>query len=103
MPAELWRKIKRWGHSACAAAILLLALTHVGWGQDITSAEAASPDRNGFIITPVISYAPETLLAWGFAGIHYFQFGRSPLPTRLSHYRFNLIYTQKADNRPDRL
>jgi outer membrane protein assembly factor BamA len=95
MPAENLRPLSRRAYGICAAAILLLALSNPLRGQGKTAVETAPPGRGGFIITPVVSYAPETLIAWGFAGIHYFQFGRSPLPSRLSHYRFNLIYTQK--------
>jgi outer membrane protein assembly factor BamA len=95
MSAEKMLKIRRWGPCVCAAALLLLALPGPGRAQTKPVGKPAPKGRGGFIITPVISYAPETLFAWGFAGIHYFQFGRSLLPTRLSHYRFNLIYTQK--------
>jgi len=94
MRADGLQKLMRWGQCGCAA-ILLLALPQSVPAQGKTAGEAAAPGRNGFVITPVVSYAPETLIAWGFAGIHYFQFGRSILPTRLSHYRFNLIFTQK--------
>jgi outer membrane protein assembly factor BamA len=95
MAAEQLRKIKRWGQCACAAAILLLALPDPGRGQGKPAGKPVPRGRDGFIITPVISYTPETLFAWGVAGIHYFQFGPATLTTRLSHYRFNLIYTQK--------
>jgi outer membrane protein assembly factor BamA len=62
------------------------------------SQEEAPAPRGGFVIAPVIYYTPETQIAWGLVGIHYFRLGRTPLPARLSHYRFNLIRTQKKQS-----
>jgi hypothetical protein len=96
MFAEQFKRIARSKRCACAAAVLLLlALPVPGRGLGKDAAVAGPPERGGFVITPVVGYTPETLLSWGIAGIHYFQLGRSHLPTRLSNYRFNLIQTQK--------
>jgi outer membrane protein assembly factor BamA len=59
--------------------------------------ETAVP-RGGFVAAPVVYYTPETRLAWGIVGIHYFRFGAAPPTSRLSHYRFNLIRTQKKQS-----
>lgn len=77
-----------------AAAVLMLSVTASAiYGQEKTEKPAAPP-RGGFVAAPVVYYSPETRLALGIVGIHYFRLGRSPLPSRLSHYRFNLIRTQ---------
>ncbi len=60
--------------------------------------EAAPPPRGGFIIAPVVYYTPETRIAWGFVGIHYFRFGAAARSARLSHYRFNVIRTQNKQS-----
>jgi outer membrane protein assembly factor BamA len=57
--------------------------------------DSAAADRTGFVIAPVVGYAPETLFLFGVAGIHHFQLGRDFPPSRLSLYRFNLVYTLK--------
>jgi outer membrane protein assembly factor BamA len=58
----------------------------------------AAPPRGGFVVAPVIYYTPETSLAWGLVGIHHFRLGHSARPSRLSHYRFNLIRTQNKQS-----
>jgi hypothetical protein len=83
-----------WQQCFCAAAILLLGLPNTGLSKDKTAAGPSTLKRGGFVITPVIYYTPETLFSWGIVGIHYFQLGHSSLPSRLSHYRFNLVNTQ---------
>ena len=50
------------------------------------------------MITPVIYYTPETRLAFGIVGIHYFRLGRPAPPSRLSHYRFNFVRTQNKQS-----
>jgi len=92
----------------CAAVLLLLGLGKPGFAQDgpgfaqdrpgfaqgETAAKPVEQTRGGFVITPVVYYTPETLFSWGIVGIHYFRLGRSEMPSRLSHYRFNLVHTQ---------
>ncbi|MCX6556247.1 MAG: BamA/TamA family outer membrane protein [Candidatus Aminicenantes bacterium] len=77
-----------------AALLLLLALGEPGSAQDEAAAKPLEPARGGFVVAPVVYYTPETLFSWGIVGIHYFRFGRSVVPSRLSHYRFNLVRTQ---------
>ncbi len=88
MPAD-----RRLRPPAAAALILLLALFRPELKGE-TGKAAEAPPRGGFVIAPVIYYTPETSLAWGLVGIHHFRLGHSALPSRLSHYRFNLIRTQ---------
>jgi len=57
-----------------------------------------APARGGFVIAPVVYYTPETRLAWGIVGIHYFRLGEAMRSARLSHYRFNLIRTQNKQS-----
>lgn len=95
MAAEHSRTGKRWRQCLCLLAILLHAAVVPCRGQEPEAGKTAGSDRSGFVIAPVIYYTPETLFSWGIVGIHYFLLGRSPLPARLSHYRFNLINTQK--------
>lgn len=87
-------RIKCWQRCFCAGAILLLVADIPGLAQGKTSEKAPPPTRSGFVITPVIYYTPETHISWGIVGIHYFQLGHALLPSRLSHYRFNLVNTQ---------
>jgi hypothetical protein len=94
MAAKQQRRIKYWLHCLGAAAILLLGSAIPGWAQGKTAVKPSAPTRGGFVITPVVYYTPETLFSWGIVGIHYFQLGHSSLPSRLSHYRFNLVNTQ---------
>ena len=60
--------------------------------------KTAAPARGGFVVTPVVYYTPETRIAFGIVGIHYFRLGRSARPSRLSHYRFNFIRTQNKQS-----
>lgn len=77
-----------------ATVAFMLALTSgTNYGQGDNS-KTTSPPHGGFVAAPVVYYSPETRLAYGIVGIHYFRLGHSPLPSRLSHYRFNLIHTQ---------
>lgn len=80
---------------SAAAPLLLLLLVPV---LRVAGEQAAAPPRSGFVIAPVVYYTPETRLAWGLVGIHHFRLGRSLLPSRLSHYRFNLIRTQNKQS-----
>jgi hypothetical protein len=93
VPAKHRRITKYRQYCFCAAAILLLGLTTPVLGQDKTAGSSTTPKRGGFVVTPVVYYTPETRLAFGIVGIHYFRLGHSRLPSRLSHYRFNLIRT----------
>jgi hypothetical protein len=77
---------------------LLLGLANPGLGQGKTTGSPSTPKRGGFVITPVVYYTPETRLAFGIVGIHYFQLGHASLLTRLSHYRFNLVTTQNKQS-----
>jgi hypothetical protein len=65
---------------------------------DEDNAGKATAPRGGFVVAPVVYYTPETRLAWGIVGIHYFRLGERQRSTRLSHYRFNLIRTQKKQS-----
>jgi hypothetical protein len=78
------------------AATLLAALLLAAAAAPHVAAATAEPParRSGFVIAPVAYYTPETRLAWGVVGIHYFRLGAVAGPSRLSHYRFNLIRTQ---------
>lgn len=80
-----------WQRGVCPAVILLLGISNLGLSQE----KPAAPARGGFVIAPVVYYTPETLFSWGIVGIHYFRLGRSASFSRLSHYRFNLVNTQK--------
>jgi len=79
-----------------AAALLLAFLSIPGRCEEKTVSKPTATSRAGFVIAPVVGYAPETLFLFGIAGIHHFQLGRGPSPSRLSLYRFNLVYTQKS-------
>lgn len=79
-----------------AAFMLLASLVPALRGE--AQKPAALPARSGFVIAPVVYYTPETSLAWGLVGIHHFRLGRSVLPSRLSHYRFNLIRTRNKQS-----
>lgn len=78
---------------AALVPLLLLALAGKAPAGAAGNKETAPP-RGGFIIAPVVYYTPETRIAWGFVGIHYFRLFSSPKPSRLSSYRFNVIRTQ---------
>jgi hypothetical protein len=88
------------------ARLLVLAATALlqvfpGWalhGQTNSTAAATAPPRGGFVVTPVVYYTPETRLAYGIVGIHYFRLGRPARPSRLSHYRFNFVRTQNKQS-----
>lgn len=95
MTAEPLPKRRNRQRSFRAAALLLFVAAAPALGQGPDTAKTAVARRNGFVIAPVLYYTPETLFSWGIVGIHYFQLGRSSLSSRLSHYRFNLINTQK--------
>ena len=82
----------------CLALLGALALMQAGMALAETEGVDATPPRGGFVIAPVVYYTPETRLAWGIVGIHYFRLGRSPRPARLSHYRFNLVRTQNKQS-----
>jgi len=77
---------------------LLLGLAIPGLGQGHTAGSPTAPTRGGFVIAPVVYYTPETRLAYGIVGIHYFRLGRPAQPSRLSHYRFNFIRTQNKQS-----
>ncbi len=62
------------------------------------SVDTIAAPRGGFVIAPVVYYTPETRLAWGVVGIHYFRLGTPRRFARLSHYRFNLIRTQNKQS-----
>jgi hypothetical protein len=93
VPAKHLRVAKYRHCCFCAAAFLLLGLANPVLSQDKTASSPSTPKRGGFVITPVVYYTPETRFAFGIVGIHYFRLGHSRLPSRLSHYRFNLIRT----------
>jgi hypothetical protein len=76
------------------AAILLFTLANPVLAQDKPAAKASAQPLGGFVIAPVVYYTPETLFSWGIVGIHYFRLSHTDLPSRLSHYRFNLVKTQ---------
>jgi outer membrane protein assembly factor BamA len=78
---------------ALAMAVLLAIASRPLPGKTDASGKAP-PAKGGFVIAPVIYYTPETRIAWGFVGIHYFRLFSSPQPSRLSSYRFNVIRTQ---------
>jgi hypothetical protein len=88
------------------ARLLVLAATALlqvfpGWalrGQTNSTAAVTAPPKSGFIVAPVVYYSPETRLAWGIVGIHYFRLGNSQPYLRLSHYRFNFIRTQNQQS-----
>jgi len=80
-----------------AALILFSALLGPALRADPEKAGAATA-RSGFVIAPVVYYTPETSLAWGLVGIHHFRLGHDAQPSRLSHYRFNLIRTQNKQS-----
>ena len=90
--------IKCWQQCFCAAAILLLALPNPGLDKGKTAASPSTPKRGGFVIAPVVYYTPETRLAFGIVGIHYFRLGHPTQPSRLSHYRFNFVKTQNKQS-----
>ena len=69
--------------------ILLFAAVELVSGAAETAAA-----KSGFVAAPVFYYTPETRIAGGLVGIHYFRLGAATVASRLSHYRFNLIYTQ---------
>jgi len=81
--------------SKLLSVILLITLANPVLAQAKPMAKTSASSRGGFVIAPVVYYTPETLFSWGIVGIHYFQLGHSVLPSRLSHYRFNLVKTQK--------
>lgn len=81
------------GPGMLAALALLLALGSGPLRGQGDTAKAAAP-RGGFLVSPVAYYSPETRLAFGVVGIHYFRLGRPAPASRLSHYRFNFIRTQ---------
>ncbi len=80
------------------ALAVAIALTLAAGCLRAAGEEAAPPPGGGFVIAPVIYYTPETRIAWGFVGIHYFRFGAAGRATRLSHYRFNVIRTQNRQS-----
>jgi len=82
----------------CATVLFMLAfatgeITCLGKNE-----KAAAPARGGFVVTPVLYYTPETRIAFGIVGIHYFRLGRRDPKSRLSHYRFNFIRTQNKQS-----
>jgi len=77
-----------------AASLLALSVATVAAGAQGGTAAAPAPPRGGFVVAPVAYYTPETRLAFGIVGIHYFRLGHAARPSRLSHYRFNFIRTQ---------
>jgi hypothetical protein len=83
---------------AKVAAVLLPALVGIPLAAQASSGAKPAAARGGFVIAPVIYYTPETRIAWGFVGIHYFRLYSSPQPSRLSHYRFNIIRTQNRQS-----
>ncbi len=80
--------------SPAAAALLLFLAAAL---PTSAAAAAAPPARGGFVVAPVLYYTPETDLAWGLVGIHYFRLSAAR-DTRLSHYRFNAIRTRKRQS-----
>ncbi len=79
---------------AMVTTALLPALLGIPLVAQAGSGEKQPAARGGFVIAPVIYYTPETRIAWGFVGIHYFRLYASSKPSRLSNYRFNVIRTQ---------
>jgi hypothetical protein len=59
---------------------------------------SVAPAKGGVVVAPVVYYTPETRIAWGVVGIHYFRLAGSKPASRLSHYRFNLIRTQNRQS-----
>ncbi len=90
--------VERRGHRGYAAAFVLLSALLVMALRGEAEKTEAPPSRSGFVIAPVVYYTPETSLAWGLVGIHHFRLGHSARPSRLSHYRFNLIRTQNKQS-----
>jgi hypothetical protein len=80
------------------AAIFMLALASGESTCRGNDEKADAPPKGGFVVTPVVYYTPETRIAFGVVGIHYFRLGRSARPSRLSHYRFNFIRTQNKQS-----
>ena len=89
--------IERTAKQAALAVALTLVLA-AGCLPGAATETAPQPARGGFVIAPVVYYTPETSLAWGLVGIHHFRLGHAARPSRLSHYRFNLIRTQNKQS-----
>lgn len=86
------------GTATAAALVVALALALAAGCLRAASEEAAPPPKGGFVVAPVVYYTPETRIAWGFVGIHYFRLGATARAGRLSHYRFNVIRTQNKQS-----
>ena len=76
------------------ALLLLLGLCLAAPASGAAAPQEPPPSKAGFIVAPVVYYTPETRIAWGFVGIHYFRLFTPTRPSRLSSYRFNVIRTQ---------
>jgi outer membrane protein assembly factor BamA len=81
-----------------ATVIFMLSLRAVTINCQEKTAGPTASARGGFVITPVVYYTPETRIAFGIVGIHYFRLGRPDPKSRLSHYRFNFIRTQNKQS-----
>jgi len=82
----------------CATVLFMLAFATGEITCQGKNEKAAAPARGGFVVTPVLYYTPETRIAFGIVGIHYFRLGRRDPKSRLSHYRFNFIRTQNKQS-----
>ena len=82
----------------CATVLFMLAFATGEITCQGKNEKAAAPARGGFVVTPVVYYTPETRIAFGIVGIHYFRLGRRDPKSRLSHYRFNFIRTQNKQS-----
>lgn len=87
---------RRTGRQPALAAAIALALA--AGCLRAAAGDAAPAPKGGFVVAPVVYYTPETRIAWGFVGIHYFRFGAARRADRLSHYRFNVIRTQNQQS-----
>ncbi len=62
---------------------------------DSVSAPGVAGQKSGFLALPVIFYKPETHLAFGAVGIHYFHEDAQKTDSRASSIQAGFIYTQR--------
>jgi outer membrane protein assembly factor BamA len=75
-------------------SLLLLLSRSICMASDPEEKKDTTKPNSGFVIVPVIFYAPETRLQAGIAGMYYFRSESSPADTRPSQISAGTGYTQ---------
>jgi outer membrane protein assembly factor BamA len=79
-----------------ALALVLFAVPVIAQDGEAVDSDSTTADTGGFMLLPIIFYTPETELAGGASGMHYFRPEGADTEARPSEIWATFIYTQRS-------